>query len=436
MQFDLWQRRIGWLSLVAVILAAGGVAQLRAADEAEGSAAADSTNPAVKAAADAATEVGKAAEAAADQAMKLAQKAQADISKKFEVQQDEIRKQGEKMHADIQQRMQETQQRMAEQQGMAKKQAEQMRAFYTTKAGGEQGRFWLGVECREASPELQAQLDLNEQGLVVLRVAPDSPAATAGLKQHDVLIRVGDAKLVHVVDLAKSANAVDGKPLDLAIIRGGKPQNVTVQPAERQMDNAFQVIAKPGAGMVFPNVQFQAVKIPENTSISVVRKGQEPATVLVKRGDEKWEVKADDLSKLPDDLRPVIEQMLGGVPFGGKLNVFNGPATLQLDKGAPPPNGANWQFNGPNFQYKIVSPEPVAPTAPTAVATIAAPPAPAAPPAKVAPVTARVPKQGPQSADVMQRLDQVTRELERTQQDLKNLRDAIKSVNEPKGEKE
>jgi membrane-associated protease RseP (regulator of RpoE activity) len=442
MQFDLWQRRIGWLSLVAVILAAGGVAQLRAADEAEGSAAADSTNPAVKAAADAAAEVGKAAEVAADQAMKLAQKAQADISKKFEVQQEEIRKQGEKMHADIQQRVQETQQRMAEQQGMAKKQAEQLRAFYTTKADGNQGRFWLGVECREASPELQAQLDLNEQGLVVLRVAPESPAAAAGLKQHDVLIRVGDAKLVHVVDLAKSANAVDGKPLDLAIIRAGKPQNVTVQPAERQLENV-QVIAKPAAGMVLQNFQFQGVKIPENTSISVVRKGQEPATVLVQRGDEKWDVKADDLSKLPDDLRPVIEQMLGGVPFGGKFNVYNtAPATLQLDKGAPP-NGANWQFYAPNFQYKLVSPEPVVPAAPAAVATIAVPPAPATAPApapaappKTANVTARVFKSGQPAPDVMQRLDQVTRELERTQQDLKNLRDAIKSVNEPKGEKE
>jgi len=407
-------------------------------DEAEGSAPADSTNPAVKAAAeagkaaaDAAAEVGKAAEVAADQAMKLAQKAQADISKKFEVQQDELRQQGEKMHADIQQRIQDTQRRMEEQQGMAKKQAEQLRAFYTTKADGSQGRFWLGVECREASPELQAQLDLNQQGLVILRVAPDSPAATAGLKQHDVLIRVGDAKLVHVVDLAKSANEADGKPLEFKIVRGGKPQDVTVQPAERKVDNV-QVIAKPVAGMVFPNVQFQAIKIPENTSISIVRKGQEPATVLVQRGDEKWDVKADDLSKLPDDLRPVIEQMLGGVPFGGKFNVLSTGATLQLDKGVPPPNATNWQFNAPNFQYKIVSPEPVVSAVPAATAT---PAAPAAPPAKVA--TARVPKQvGPPSGDVMQRLDQVTRELERTQQDLKNLRDAIKSVNEPKGEKE
>jgi len=424
MQFDLWQRRIGWLSLVAVILAAGGVAQLRAADEGEGAAAADSTNPAVKAAADAAAEAGKAAQAAADQAMKLAQKAQADISKKFEVQQDEIRKQGEKMHADIQQRMQETQQRMAEQQGMAKKQAEQLRAFYTTKDGGDQGRFWLGVECREASPDLQAQLDLNEQGLVVLRVAPESPAATAGLKQHDVLIRVGDAKLVHVVDLAKSANEADGKPLELRIVRGGKPQNVTVQPAERQVDN-IQLIAKPGAAMFVPNVQFQALKIPENTSINIERKGQEPAKVRIQRGDEKWELTADDLNKLPDDLRPVVEQMVGGLPGGAKFNLFNVPGTVQMGNGTVTvPGGATLKLDAPNFQYKIVSPEPVVPAAPAAPV----------PPAKVA--TARVLKAGQPTADVMQRLDQVTRELERTQQDLKNLRDAIKSVNDPKGEKE
>ena len=37
---------------------------------------------------------------------------------------------------------------------------------------GDAGKYWIGVECREASPELRAQLGLKDnEGLVVLHVA-------------------------------------------------------------------------------------------------------------------------------------------------------------------------------------------------------------------------------------------------------------------------
>src|SRR5262249_46819013 len=57
---------------------------------------------------------------------------------------------------------------------------------------------WLGISSREASEDLTAQLDLQPGvGLVVTNVGPDSPAAKAGLKKHDVLTGFGDQALVH-----------------------------------------------------------------------------------------------------------------------------------------------------------------------------------------------------------------------------------------------
>ena len=62
------------------------------------------------------------------------------------------------------------------------------------------GEYWLGVECLPVMPALRAQLNLPEkQGLLVAAVMPDSPAAKAGIKQHDVLLRVGEKPLAEVV---------------------------------------------------------------------------------------------------------------------------------------------------------------------------------------------------------------------------------------------
>ena len=53
----------------------------------------------------------------------------------------------------------------------------------------ELGQYWLGVECLPVMPALRAQLNLPEkQGLLVAAVAPESPAASAGIKQHDILL--------------------------------------------------------------------------------------------------------------------------------------------------------------------------------------------------------------------------------------------------------
>ncbi|MDZ7618401.1 MAG: PDZ domain-containing protein, partial [Patescibacteria group bacterium] len=52
----------------------------------------------------------------------------------------------------------------------------------------ELGEFWLGLECYPAPPPLVEQLDLSEDGgLLVGHVIAGSPAEAAGLKQHDVL---------------------------------------------------------------------------------------------------------------------------------------------------------------------------------------------------------------------------------------------------------
>ena len=206
------------------------------------------------------------------------------------------------------------------------------------------GKYWIGAECREAPPELVAQLGLKEgEGLVVVRLLDDSPAAKAGLKQHDVLLSIGDTKLSHLPELIKAVNAAEGKELSLKIVRAGKEQTIAVTPAERPQDN-LRVIARPGPGMMFGSGNVERLKIPDNVSITVTRQGTNPPKVTISRGDEKWEVnKPDELEKLPEELRPIAQGLMAPptrVLSGG----LNGP-TVQFGP---------MQFSGePNLQQML-----------------------------------------------------------------------------------
>ena len=105
------------------------------------------------------------------------------------------------------------------------------------------GKYMIGISCEPVSEDLRAHLDLNEGvGLIVQSVGPDSPAAAAGIAQHDILLIAEDRELATTQDLIEVVQTVgaEGKPLNLTAIRAGKEISFSVTPAERpadQMDN-------------------------------------------------------------------------------------------------------------------------------------------------------------------------------------------------------
>jgi membrane-associated protease RseP (regulator of RpoE activity) len=83
---------------------------------------------------------------------------------------------------------------------------------------------WLGVTTEAASDELRAQLSLDPGvGLTVFGVAPDGPAAKAGLQVHDVLTRFGDQILMDPDQLKNLVRAKKaGDRATLAYLRKGQ----------------------------------------------------------------------------------------------------------------------------------------------------------------------------------------------------------------------
>lgn len=96
---------------------------------------------------------------------------------------------------------------------------------------------YLGVATSPAPKSLRHQVELpNGVGLVVDTVAPDSPAAAAGLKANDLLHKVDDQILINSLQLAVLVRTYKpGDSVKLTVLRGGKPVELTAKLIEKEL---------------------------------------------------------------------------------------------------------------------------------------------------------------------------------------------------------
>ena len=94
----------------------------------------------------------------------------------------------------------------------------------------EGARQKLGLQPQDLTAELAALLDLSSQhGVLVADVAPGSPAANAGLRRGDILIKANDQALQSAADLDAAVETVKAPAqIRLEVIRNGKPIVITV----------------------------------------------------------------------------------------------------------------------------------------------------------------------------------------------------------------
>jgi serine protease Do len=92
---------------------------------------------------------------------------------------------------------------------------------------------WIGVKIQQLTPDMCLALGLSSpRGSIVANVAPDGPAAAAGLQVGDVIVRFGaEAPSDERALLRAIATAPIGRDIVLGILRDGKPLslNVTVK---------------------------------------------------------------------------------------------------------------------------------------------------------------------------------------------------------------
>ena len=150
---------------------------------------------------------------------------------------------------------------------------------------GEVSRGYLGVIIQNMTPELAESFDIEEKrGILVAQVSNDSPAAKAGLKVGDLIVRYQGE---NVTEVAAFRNQVALTPpssrANLTVIRAGKQKDISVKIGSLEdgkivaqastetvnklgltvqtltLDLARQFDTKPGRGVVVTEVQANSV---------------------------------------------------------------------------------------------------------------------------------------------------------------------------------
>jgi len=119
----------------------------------------------------------------------------------------------------------------------------------------------VGVQLDTLGSQLADYFGVKDgQGLLVKRVAENSAAARAGLKAGDVIIEANGQKMATLSAWMKMLHANRGKQIPLTVIRGRKPQNMTLQTAARKNHSWLQPSSfsffdsLPGAGFSGPRI--------------------------------------------------------------------------------------------------------------------------------------------------------------------------------------
>lgn len=216
--------------------------------------------------------------------------------------------------------------------------------------------YWLGIQGQPLdSAVLRTHLQLaDDVGVVIENVMKDSPAEKAGLRQHDILIGVNGDQITDMTVLQHAVAASKGKPVELKLIRLAKEMSIEITPevmpehlaAEMQgnepqgnmpmgdLQGMLEQLQRNGLGggarvfgpgMILNGQQLGLQSLPGGVQVSITRENDKPAKVTVRKGDQSWTVEGDDqeaLKKLPDDVRPFVEQLLRSQQPGA--GVFQG----------------------------------------------------------------------------------------------------------------
>lgn len=130
------------------------------------------------------------------------------------------------------------------------------------------GRGRLGVRVRGLTDQLAEHFGADDGGALVASVSEGSPAAEAGLRAGDVIVRLGDRDVADPGDLVRAVRASDAGPVTVELLRDGDRRTVTVElPEEAAADGGHVGVAprRPLGAPSSPAVPPAPPEVPEPT---------------------------------------------------------------------------------------------------------------------------------------------------------------------------
>jgi membrane-associated protease RseP (regulator of RpoE activity) len=297
-------------------------------------------------------------------------------------------------------------------------------------------------------------------------VFDDSPAAKAGLKVNDIILRAAEHDVKSPENLVVAVNEAKENELLLVVLRGGSETQVKVTPTRRP-EGGVQLSVSPDARYadvitsleelarhgpagdvrlfaVRPGGVFalETAKFPKNLEVIIEKRGDNPAKIRVKRsgdGEEKtWEVTEDKLNELPEDVRVHVKQLLGGqllaMPKAMSLRVEGAHKLAEEIRAKAEEAQRNLEHTLKSFRVEV---KPLPPGAAPIPGVPVVPPVPGVP---GVPAGARVPAviAGQRAESIEQKLEEIIKKLdrdsviERLEQQVKELRKEVEALRQEK----
>lgn len=200
---------------------------------------------------------------------------------------------------------------------MAKNVVEQLRDHGTVTRG------WLGVMIQHITPELARQFKLERPiGALVGEVAPEGPAAQAGMRAGDVIVEY-DGKEITQMSMVPTlvAQTPVGRQVKVVVIRQGKKQNLQVTIGKLEEEEAAgEAQAQPAAERLglsaqelTPEVaQSLGIKEQEGVLIVNVEPGSAAAEAGLRRGEVIVEVNQQPVQNMAEYAARMEQAMAEG----------------------------------------------------------------------------------------------------------------------------
>jgi serine protease Do len=207
------------------------------------------------------------------------------------------------------------------------------------RTGGKVVRGWLGVMIQPIDADLAKSFGMDRpRGALVAQVQSDSPAAKAGVKSGDVILKFNGQPIDSTGQLpAKVAATKVGSKAELVILRDGKEKTLAVTIEQLKDDNASSATPnaeQPGETSLGLSVQpldaaqLKELDIKHGLLVrqigdgAAARAGIRPGDVLMELGGVKLESLAD--------LKAAVAKLKPGQPVAVRLLRDKSPLFIAL----------------------------------------------------------------------------------------------------------
>lgn len=156
---------------------------------------------------------------------------------------------------------------------------------------GEVKQAWVGVVVQELDEKIARYLNYpDRKGVMVKTVEPDSPAQRAGVREGDILLVLGNKKVLTLDDYWAASKAVTaGDAVEFKVWRSGRTQTIRFKtsefPIERADDLAWSLLGIKVEDLTPKNRREFRIAIKEGVVVAEVKGGSYLARIGARPGD-------------------------------------------------------------------------------------------------------------------------------------------------------